>query len=183
MPPTQTLQQFRDIGPAELTYKGVVLGKTEANPSGGTHGGVGITINTEKRPSFRDAEGTNEHDGTIVGRKLAVEANLTGLSLVQMAAMIPGAELSSGAQKSLVLNSPVGMSQRANAGELIIKPIDSGVVSTNPKEWITIPLAFPEPDMEFKFDLESQKVYKVNFVTFNVLTGKGQVATLGQNST
>jgi len=178
-----TAQQYKDIGPAELTFNSIVLGKTAINPNGGTHGGVGVTIGTETRDSFRDATGTNAHDGTIVGRTLGVEANLTGLSLEQLAGLIPGAELSAGAQKALALNNPVGMSQRDNAKSLVIKPIDSGVVSTDETEWITIPLAFPEPDFDFKFDLEGQKVYNVKFKTFNELTGSSTIATLGQNST
>lgn len=178
-----TAQQFKDIGPAEISYKGTVLGKTVANPDGGTHGGVGVTITTETRDSFRDATGTNPHDGTIVGRHMMVEANLTGLSLAQLAVLIPGATLSDGAQKSLILNNPVGMSQRENAGELIIKPIDSGVVSVDETEWISIPLAFPEPDFDFKFDLEGQKVFNSKFKCFNELTGANKIATLGQNST
>lgn len=180
--PVHTAQQFLDIGPAEVTFNNVVLGKTIANPSGGTHGGVGVKITTESKEALRDATGTNSFDKTIVGRKVEVECNLTGLSLAQLVSLIPGAVLTDGAQKAMKLLNPVGMSERANAKQLICKPISMGVVSTDPTEWIVFDLAFPVPDMEFRFDLETQKVYKVMFDIFDVLT-TGNIATIGQNST
>jgi hypothetical protein len=180
--PTHTAQQFQDIGPAELTWKGNVLGKTVANPNGGTHGGVGVKIMTERRDVLRDAKGTNPHDKIIVGRSAEVESNLTGLSLSQMKDLIPGSTLSAGAQKSLQLLNPVGMSERESAGLLIIKPIDTGVVSTDESEWLQFALAFPVPNFDFKFDLENQKVFNVMWDIFDDLT-TGNIATLGQNST
>lgn len=178
-------KQWSDLGPAQISWKGNVLGKTAENPEGGTHGGVSVNLNTETRNVMRDAEGTNPHDVIVVGRTLQVKAALTGMSLKQLAFCIPGAELSTGpGEKSLKLNNPVGYSLRDNSGELIIKPIEGDVVSTDPLEWFVIPLAHPLPEFEFAFDLENQKVYNVVFNTFNSLASgaQGIVGTIGDDS-
>lgn len=175
-------KQWLDIGPCEVNWNSTVIGKTVANPDGGTHGGTRIRLSTENRPAMRDAVGAQPYDIFITGRMLEIESNLTGLSLEQLAAMIPGASLSTGpTKKQLKLGNPVGMSLRAASEELILKPIVSGVVSTDEEDWINVPLAYPLPDFDFAFNLEDQKVYKVTFKTFDNLS-TGVVATIGEDA-
>lgn len=176
------IKQWLDIGPCQVEYNGVVLGKTVANPDGGTHGGTRVQVTIERRSAMRDALGAQPYDTFVVGRTLRVQTSLTGLSLEQLAALIPGASLSTGpAKKQLKLGNPVGMSMRANAEELILKPIAEGAVSTKEEDWINIPLAFPVPDFDVAFNLEDQKVYNVEFETFDDLS-TGVVATIGDDA-
>jgi len=177
-----TAAQWQDIGPAEITWNSVVLGKTVANVDGGTHGGVQVMINTESRKSFRDAEGTGAHDETIVGLNVSVKALLTGLSLEQLTELIPGAELSGTTQRALFLKTPVGTSKRANSQALIIKPIIAGTVSTDNHTWVQAPHAYPEPNIELAFDLENQKVYEITFTCFFKLTEELEIAQVGHST-
>lgn len=184
--PQYDKQQWLDLGPAEVTWDSEVLGKTSANPNGGTHGGVSIQLAIETRDAMRDAEGTNPHDTIIVGRKMTVKAALTGMSLKQLQKCIPGSTLSTGpGSKSLKILNPVGTSMRDNAKTLIVKSILDDTVSTDEREWIQVPLAYPMPEFDFAFSLDNQKVYNVTFVCLNSLaTGQsGIIATIGDNAT
>jgi len=180
--PVQTVQQFKDLGAAEVSFNSVVLGKTVENPGAGTHGGVGVKYAVASKDTMRDSLGSNPFDSIAISNIFQVVANLSGLSLVQLKEVIPGATLSTGAQKQLILGNPVGISARDNAKELIIKPILADVVSVDETEWIRVPLAYPSPELDFSFDYDNQKGYAVNFKCFNDLT-TGTVATIGQDST
>lgn len=177
-------QLVTDIGPCEISWKGTVLGKTEENPDGGTQGGTILRENVETRESFRDHSGTQAFDSIVVGTRVEVEANLTGLDVSQLAAVVPGATIVDlpGGDKRLELRSAVGYSMRANAGELIMKPIESGVATTDESKWFSFPLAHPRPEFEIAFDIETQKVYKVMFMIFENLTS-GIIAKIGEQVT
>lgn len=166
-----TQQFLQDLGPGELTYNSVVLGKTSDNPDGGTHGGISLKGDTTVQETYRDAEGGNPHDVIITGQKMMVEAALAGLSIEQLASIFPNATVSgSGVGRKLVIKNPVGLSMRDNAKKLIIKPIYSGVVSTDPSDWVVFGLAFPTPNFEFSYSLDSQKTIKVSFTILYNLT-------------
>lgn len=172
MPKNATTEQFlNDLGPAEITYKGSVWGKTSDNPEGGTHGGIIVKYDATSVDTMRDAEGNNPHDSIFVGQNFSVDANLAGMSLTQLKDMFPNASLvGAGPSKKLVIGNPVGKSMRANAGVLIIKPIIDGEATDDQTLWIVFDLAFPIAAMEVPFDLENQKVTKVTFKIFHDLT-------------
>jgi len=166
MPDHQTNEPaWLDIGPCIVEYKGAVLGATVANPEGGTHGGCAVRHSVEFRNSHRDIEGTNEHDAIVVGTMVEIQCNFTGLSLTQLASVMPGAAISSASttHKRLNISNAVGSSMRAFAGELILKQAEDGAASADTKDWLKVPLAYPMPELDFAFDLENQKVYTVTF--------------------
>jgi hypothetical protein len=156
---------FLDISPAIVTYKGTVLGATVDNPEAGTHGGCSVTISNELRNTMRDVEGTNEHDAILVGQMVTVQCNLTGQSLEQLAAVIPGCALSTAptVHKKLIIGNGIGSSMRAQAGVLIVTQAEDGIASTDPRDSMRLYNAYPLPEIEFAFDLENQKVYTVTF--------------------
>lgn len=172
MPKSATTEQFlSDLGPCEVTFDSTVWGKTATNPEGGTHGGCIVKYDATFVDTMRDAEGNNEHDSIFVGQKFGVEANLAGMSLTQLKSMFPNAALvGSGTSKGLRISSPVGLSMRDNAKELILKPIINGAATTDKTLWLRFPLAFPVFAAEIPFDLENQKVTKVTFKIFHDLT-------------
>ena len=183
MPPAFDEKTWLDIGPCEVTFDGAVLGATVANPDGGTHGGTRVMLTHEIRDALRDARGTKAYDRIFVGQDLRIQTNLTGLALDQLASIIPGAVLTAGpTKKAMTLNNPSGTSMRANAGILLLKPITGGVVSASADDWISIPMAYPDPSFELAFSNDDQKVYAVEFSTFENLTS-GLVATFGLNTT
>lgn len=169
---TYDKEQFlTDLGPGEVTFKGVVWGKTSDNPDGGTHGGILVKYETSEVDTMRDAEGNNPHDSIFVGQKFDIEANLAGMSLEQLKEIFPNATIvGSGTSRKLVISNPVGKSMRANAGVLLIKPIIDGEPTTDRTKWLRFPVAYPKAAFEVPFDLENQKVTKVTFKIFHDLT-------------
>ncbi len=164
-------QQWLDLGPCQVDFNNVVLGQTANNPGGGTHGGVGVQIATQTRETMRDVRGSQPYDRIVVGTQIQVVCNLTGMSLEQLVSVIPGTTLGSGSSdKQMNISSAVGLSARANALALILKPIDSGAVMTA-ANWITFALAWPRAEIDFLFDLEQQKVFQVIFEIFDDATG------------
>ena len=183
MPPTTPDNQtFLDLGAAEITFKTDVLGKTSANPNGGTHGGVGVSLSTPSADVMRDALGANIHDGVYTGLLLKLTANLTGLSINQFSKIIPGSSLVGGSNKGLLLSTPVGLTKRELAGLVTVKPIRRGVVSTNAAEWIRLFEAAPELNFDFQFDFEKQKVYAVTFTAL-VRASDSALGCFGNNTT
>ncbi len=179
--PVSTARQWLDIGPAELTFNSKILGETVANPDGGSHGGVGVQISTSNAEVRRDAKGL--YDKIINDQSVMVQANLTGLALDQLVECIPGAAISTGpTKKQLVLGSAIGKSHRAGAKALVIKPILENTVSVDNAEWLEFALAFPEPNIDFAFDLENQKVYSVTFVIYKDNTNH-EFGTIGEDAT
>lgn len=174
---------WKDIGPAEITYNGVVLGETVANPEGGTHGGCRFRLMQEHRQSFRDKKGTNPYDEIIVGTKAEIMSNLTGMSIDQLAQAVPGSTLTDGpTSKRLDIKSGVGYSLRDNAAAIILKPLINGVATADQTQWIQASLAHPKPDFDVPFDMEGQRVYPVTFAIFDNLT-TGVLASIGVQTT
>lgn len=175
---------WKDLGPAEVSYKGTVLGKTAQNADGGTHGGARWRLAVESKQTYRDKSGTQPYDEIIVGTTMEVQATLTGQSVDQLAALIPGATVigMGGNSKQLKIVGSVGTSMRDNAGELVLKPIIDGVATTDQDQWFKASLAYPRPNLEVVFDMETQRVYDVTFAVFDNLT-TGILATLGKTAT
>lgn len=183
MPPLTPNDQLNmDLGAAEVTFNSVVLGKTVANPHGGTHGGVAVSISTPSVDVMRDAEGANIHDGVYTALMIKITANLTGMSINQFKEIIPGSSLVGGSNKGLLLSSPTGLTKRELAHLLIIKPIKRGVVSTTASDWLRLFEAAPEPAFEYQYDFEKQKVYAVSF-TGLVRASDFAIGCFGNNTT
>lgn len=175
---------WRDIGPTEVSWGGVVIGKTQTNPSGGTQGGTRVRITTEVADSFRDHSGVQKHDSIVTGTMVEVEANFAGLDVDQMATLLPGATVQNmgGGEKKLDIKSAVGLSLRDNAQELILKPLDDGIPTTDETQWIHFPQAHPRPNVDFAFNLQDQKIFAVMFDVFTDLT-TDVIMSVGQQST
>jgi len=168
-------RQWLDFGPAEVSWGGEVLGQTEANPDGGMHGGARLQIGAQWAEAMRDAHG--KWDEILTRQVFAVQVSLTGLSILQMAEIIPGTSLSAGStDKALTFGNAIGTSFRENAQALILKPVLNGAVSEDEAEWATFDLAYPKPELDLPFNLDAQKVYNVTFSVFeDADTGFGYI--------
>jgi hypothetical protein len=175
---------LKDLGVVELTYKGVVLGKTVTNPEGGTHGGATLRYSEQHVQTMRDVEGQNEHDSILTGQTYEVQVNLTGLSMAQLAGFIPGWTLSSASvvHKQINIGNAIGRSMREEAGLLIVKPVEDGVTVTVQKDWLNMELAYPLPEIEVANDLENQRIYVVTFRALRNLT-TGRLGFIGKDTT
>lgn len=175
MPQHYEQRQWLDFGPCEVSLGGTVLGDDGTNVNGGMHGGARLQISVQTAEAMRDAHG--KWDDVIVRQVFAVQCQLTGLAIAQMAEIIPGSTLSAGAtDKALTLGNCIGTSMRENAQQLILKPVLNGAVSEDEAEWATFDLAYPKPEIDLAFSVDNQKVYNVTFAIFeDATTGFGYV--------
>lgn len=142
---------LKDLGPAQVTFNSVDLGKTM--------GGVRFRDSGNQAPVVEDQAGTTPVDHIITGRLISVEIPMSRSTLAQLATVIPGA--SNGGSYVLVKNQ-AGITRADSAAKLVIQPLVDGVASADA---LTVFKASPNTDIELTFDNENQRVYKV---TFNV---------------
>lgn len=150
----------RNIGPCEVEYDGVVIGLTEG----------GVTLNTkyDTHETTADITGTTARRKIVTGVKVNVEANLTEVTVTQLAKIIPGSTLT---EDIFIIQNCVGTDLVTNAKVLILKPlvgsgnegIDSDGAVSDDTEWVTVPLASVTPDLAVPFALDKQRIYKVTF--------------------
>lgn len=159
---------IKDLGPCAIVFDSVDLG-----PS---FGGVIFKHNVESRMIREDQQGTYDVDGLVVGGACEVTVPLTRTTLAKLGSVIPGADVSS---EELIAGSAAGTSMLENAKELILKPIVDGVATTDQSKWLTIPKAFPVPDLELPFDNEAQRVYRV---VFKALLANNVLFKIGSNA-
>lgn len=140
---------LKDLGPCQITFNGVELGKTK--------GGVVFRDSMNQVEVLEDQAGTTPVDHIQTGRTIQVEVPLTRPSLAQLAAVIPGV---SNFTSYLMVSNHAGIARAASAAQLILAPLVDGVASS---DRLTIFKASPNMEMELTFDNENQRVYKVVF--------------------
>lgn len=142
---------LKDLGPCQVTFNSVDLGKTK--------GGVKFRDSMNQVEVMEDQAGSTPVDHIQTGRKISVEVPMTRSTLAQLAAVIPGV---SNFTTYLKVSNHAGIARAATAAKLVLQPLVDGVPSGDA---LTIFKASPNMDMELTFDNENQRVYKV---TFNV---------------
>jgi hypothetical protein len=147
---------LRDLGPCTITFNSIVLGATK--------GGVKFKYAEESKPVNEDQKGVTNVDEIGVGASSCeVEIPMTRSTLSQLSKVIGGSSYSG---NKLNVNNRVGVSFYDNAQLLILKPIVNNVASTDTKDWLNIPKAYPKVDFEISFDNDGQRIYKVIFKGF-----------------
>lgn len=147
---------LKDLGPCQVLYDDVDLGKTE--------GGVSFRYTEDSKPVNTDQSGVTNEDEIKVGVSACeAEVPLTRSSLGQLAKVIGG---SSYTGTKLKAHNQVGVSMYDNAKELILKPIVNNAASTDESDWLVIPKAYPKVDFDIAFSKDGQRIYKVMFKGF-----------------
>ncbi len=155
---------FRDLGPAQVTFNGTVLGENN---------NVRVRVNPASADVKYATQGEDPVDTILTGNPTEVEVAMAGSSLAQLAAVAPNGTVT-GSQ--LMFSSNVGYSLRDNAGMLIIKPHDNGVPTTDEKKWLTFFLAGPVFSADLVFDVSTNRTFPVMFKVFRVLAS-GEIAS------
>lgn len=159
----------RDLGPCELIFNSVSLGSTNGNT---------FKFSEEVLDVMDDRFGSTPVDQLVGGNSCSLETELTRSTLAQLENVLDGGAV---ATTKLTVSSNVGASKRATAKTLIIKPIVGGVTSTTESEWLTIFIASPSYDGEWKYG-KDQRTTKVTFTGFPVETvDEGVTGTVAGN--
>jgi len=141
-----------DLGPCELKFGDTTLSENAR---------VTFRTSDDVAPHRTARTGTAPKDEVYTGKSCEVEAVLVECSLVELAAIIPGASVDG---NELMVATNVGTNARSIADELVIKKIEDGVASADETKWLTIFVAAPIPDIEQVYDAETDReVAKVIF--------------------
>ncbi len=170
--------ELAKLGPAQLWYKGSELGKTFR--------GIRILIDENVAEIHYDQVGVTPWDIIHTGKTIAVEASLANLSHALLLAVMgsEAAIYTGGATPTcdqvLAIYIGVGISERDDGGELIVKPYIGGVVSTDPCQWFHIPLCYPRlTGAELMYDAETQRVLATRFQSLPVSQNNPLMAYMG----
>jgi len=152
---------IKDLGPCQVEWGGVRLGKS--------HGNVIFRYSEQEKDVFEDGQGDAPVDSILMGATCEVEVPLTRLTLAQLAKVIgDGTVLST----NLTMVNPVGVSQYDKAEELILKPIVDSTPSVTESQYLSVFKASPRVDAEITYGRDGQRVFKVIFKAYpNQTTG------------
>jgi len=160
------------LGPVQITIGGNDMGKTE--------GGVTVALTESSVPLHTDQDGETPVDEIITGTSITVTGNLAENTLDNIATLAKTSVVSdaSDPQKQKVeVGANVGYSLFANAVEVVLKPYDGGVVSTNANDWLTIPKAGIKFNGNLQYDLKTQRV--IGFTITGYPDANGVLAIFG----
>lgn len=138
-----------NVGPGSLILGGTSLGLT--------HGGIQLVITRATFDSKADVTGENARQRYVLGEEVKVTAKITEATLTQLAALTGGSLTEGSTEDQTVIKSLVG-TLLANQ-ELIIKPLEAGVLSTDESEWIHIPSASLNFNIDLPITIDAQRVW------------------------
>jgi hypothetical protein len=157
------------LGPCYISFKGTDLGKTE--------GGVTVTLSNAFVELHTDQDGETPVDEQIVGTFIKVAGNLAEITIENMASILNETLVTDGTKKKVEIKPNVGTSLFTAGGELIIKPYDAGIVSTDANEWITLHKAGMKATADLAFNRSDQRV--IAFEAVGYPDSNGIIATYG----
>lgn len=160
------------MGPAELTYDGVVLGNTK--------GGINFRYSEETATATVDKTGDTPRAKVVTKAECMVTGALAESALSQLAKLVGGSVTGS---TKLVLANRVGKDLVTAAKTLIIKPIVDGAATADTTKWVYIPKSSVVPKFEVTYNLADQKVWAFEFeghpVTADDVASGGSLAGQG----
>tara|TARA_R110000851_G_scaffold59347_11_gene137422 strand:- start:12151 stop:12657 length:507 start_codon:yes stop_codon:yes gene_type:complete len=142
------------VGVANVTFDGTDLGYTK--------GGVEVDVSTEKYTVTVDQFGNTPINDYLIGRTIMVTTPLAETTVDILVTTMPGAtKVGTGAVKAEVTTG-VGINLIDVAAELIVKPTAAVDNSDN----INIPKAATAGNMSFAYQLESERIYNVQWTGY-----------------
>ena len=129
-----------------------------------TFGGVFFRYEELRAAIKRDQAGETDVDEVTTGVvNPEVEVPMTQEENTKLVECFANSEVVAGA---LRISNPVGVAIYPYTRQVIVKPIDNGVISTTESEWVYLHRAFPRITMEQAYDNSGQRVTKTIFKGF-----------------
>lgn len=143
-----------------------------------TVGGVNLAVETTYREQKTDQTGETVVSKRITGRNVSVTVPFAEYQLDIIPKIMVGAEaVTSGGKTKINVKTGVGLDLISAAKKVIIKPVAH---KTDPAFWVTLPLAFPETDLQFNYDNEKERI--TNVVLRSTPDADDIIAVLGDES-
>ena len=141
------------VGVANITFAGEDLGYTK--------GGVEVEVTTEKYTVTVDQFGNTPINDYLIGRSIMVTTPLAETTVDKLVATMPGTTKvgTSPSPTRADVTTGIGINLIDIADELIVKPTAAADDSEN----ITIPKAATSGNMTFSYQLDSERVFSVQW--------------------
>lgn len=150
----------KDLGPCWVIWDEAGVNVTFKK----TFGGVFFRYEELRAPIKRDQAGETDVSEVTTG---AVNPELeVPLTQEETRTLNHCFAHSEAAARFLKVKNPVGVDILPIAKQVIVKPIENGIVSDDPLEWLYIHRAFPRITMEIVYDTSGQRCHKVMFKGF-----------------
>ncbi|MDX5412907.1 MAG: hypothetical protein LPK02_07650 [Rhodobacterales bacterium] len=144
------------VGVCTVTFNAVDLGYTK--------GGVEVEVSTEKYTVTVDQFGNTPINDYLIGRSIMVTTPLAETTVENLVATMPGATLVTNAGNSKAeVTTGIGTNLIDLAQPLILHPIAAGASLA---EDITIPRAATAGNMTFSYQLDSERVFNVQWMGY-----------------
>ncbi|MCG7407692.1 hypothetical protein MH117_09675 [Paenibacillus sp. ACRRX] len=146
-----------ELGPAIVEYgdaQDKVIFET-------TIGGVVLTVETTYREQKIDQKGETVVSKRITGRNAKVTVPFGEYDLDKIPQIMVGATLvkaATGDGKKVVISTAVGHDLITMAKKVVIKPV---AAMSDPSKWATLPLAFPETELQYNYDNDNERITNV----------------------
>ncbi|WP_068616597.1 hypothetical protein [Paenibacillus tuaregi] len=124
-----------------------------------TVGGINLQVETTYREQKTDQTGETIVSKRITGRNVSVEVPFAEYQLETIPKIMVGAEaVTSGGKTKINVKTGVGLDLISAAKKVVIKPVAH---KTNADFWVTLPLAFPETDLQYNYNNDNERITKV----------------------
>lgn len=144
-----------ELGPAIVEY-GTGVDKISFET---TIGGVNFTVETTYREQKIDQKGETIVSKRITGRNVSVTVPFAEYELTVIPKIMGGTEIVTGAAGSKVnIKTGVGLNLVDLAKIVVIKPVAK---LTDPDFWVTMPLAYPETDLQYNYNNENERITSI----------------------
>jgi hypothetical protein len=130
---------------------------------GPTTGGIIVKDEQSTVDIMQDGYGDAPYDSVTKGSVVSLEMTMSNMTTERIA-VIHGITQTTG--PVFTADNNCGVSLRALAKKVTIKPIVNLVTSTTTSEWLTVFKCIPIKSFEFAFDDENERLWKVIFKVF-----------------
>lgn len=150
------------IGPATVEF-----GTTSPVVFNITKGGIVLNTESDIQNITVDQYGSTPVKSVIKGRKATVKVPFALYDLEKLVRVIPNSVLVTDStdqtKKKLVVKGNAGFNMMSLADKLVIKPTDP---SATPNDWVTIPVAVPDAQVDLTYDSDTERLYVVTFTAY-----------------
>lgn len=164
------------LGPAVVEF-----GTTEVALFDVTKGGIEFKVNTTKQDITVDQFGDTVVKSILKGRTCQVTVPFAIQDLERLNLVTPNSKLvvdsADKTKQRLEVYAQAGTDLTELADKLVIKPTSPDTTSN---DYVTIPLASPTADIEYKYDADNERIAVITFVGYP--DEKGLLYFLGDES-
>lgn len=153
----------RDLEKLELGPAIVEFGDTDKTLFETTIGGITFNIETQYREQKIDQLGETVVKKTVIGRNAYAVVPFAEKDLEVISKVVAGSELvTDGTGKKVIIKTGVGTDLLTLADKVVIKPVG---YEADPEKWVTLPLAYPETDLNYSYDNDNERITNITFTS------------------